>query len=73
MTVAFLRTSCKFGLYWYLFTLGSKRGDVVTRAVPFIFRQTKTEKYPLTSLVVLRLLGKKKKTLERLLHRGKLV
>ena len=54
MTVVFLRTSSKFDLYWYLFTLGSKRGDVVTKAVPFIFQQTKTEKYSLTSLVVLR-------------------
>ena len=54
MAVAFLRPSRKFDLYWYLFTLGSKIGDVVTKAVPFIFRQTEAEKYPLTSLVVLR-------------------
>lgn len=58
MAVAFLRPPRKFDLYWYLFTLGSKIGDVVTplvtKAVPFIFRKTEAEKYPLTSLVVLR-------------------
>ena len=52
MAVAFLRPSRKFDLYWYLFTLGSKIGDVVTKAVPFIFRQTEAEKYPLTSCPV---------------------
>ena len=60
VAVASLRTSCKFDLYRYLFTLRSKRGDVVTKVVPFIFRQTKTEKYPLTSLVVLRSLKNKR-------------
>ena len=33
---------------------------MVTKAVPFIFRQTKTEKYPLTSLVVLKSLENKR-------------
>ena len=33
---------------------------MLTKAVPFIFRQTKTKKYPLTSLVVLRSLKNKR-------------
>ena len=40
VAVPFLRISCrissKFVLYWYLFTLGNKRRDVVTKAVSFI-------------------------------------